>query len=294
MTSPAEVTWHQTLKPTEVEAVEALLARGAAADGHAPLSEHGRLHLRATADSGQQHAVARMSGRIVGYGFLGADATAEMLVDPGVRRQGIGAALLEAMQQQAGPRLRLWAHGDLPAAQALAASAGMRPVRRLCRYVRSLEDLPDRGLPEGYALRTFTRADADDWLELNAAAFVDLPDQGGWTEADLALRLAQPWFDPQGFLLAFDEQGLAGAHWTKVHDDAEPIGEVYVLAVAERARGTGLASALTIAGLQYLRDRGLARVMLFADSSNTAAVHLYTRLGFTAAACDVQYGFPTD
>ncbi len=290
----ADLAWQETLTGPEVAQIDAMLDRVSGLDGVSSLSEHTYLHVRAGGGPGQRHLLARRDGRIIGYGFLDAEDVGEVLVDPDARGQGVGASLLAVVQNAAGPGLRLWAHGDLTGARALAARAGMVPVRQLCRYTRALADLPDRPLPTGFSVRTFTPADAPAWLALNAAAFVDLPDQGSWTEADLAQRMRQPWFDPAGFLLAFDDQGLAGAHWTKVHGGGEhahsPVGEVYVLAVAPRARGTGLGTALTVAGLAHLRGEGLPEVMLYVDSANTAAVRLYTGLGFTCADCDVQYG----
>src|SRR6476646_9337395 len=48
-----------------------------------------------------------------------ADASGELVVDPGSRRQGLGTALVEAVLGEA-PGARLWSHGRLPAAAALA------------------------------------------------------------------------------------------------------------------------------------------------------------------------------
>ena len=36
----------------------------------------------------------------------------------------------------------------------------------------------------------------------------------------LRAREQEAWFDPEGFLLAFDDEGLAGFCWTKVHPAA--------------------------------------------------------------------------
>lgn len=281
----ARLTWQQTLSGSEVAAIDAMLDRVSDADGVSSLSEHAYLHLRAGGGPKQRHLLARRDGVIAGYAFLDPENVGELLVDPAARCQGLGSLLLAEVLERGGPATRVWSHGDLPAARRLAQD--MVEVRRLCRYTRSLADVPERPLPPGFTLRTFTAGDADAWLALNAEAFVDLPDQGGWSQADLDQRLRQPWFDPEGFLLAFDEAGLAGFHWTKVH--AGLVGEVYVLAVAPRTRGTGLGSALTAAGLQHLRDQGLSEVMLYVDSNNTAGVALYERLGFTRADCDVQY-----
>ena len=80
-----------------------------------------------------------------------------------------------------------------------------------------------------------------------------------------ALREAEPWFDPDGFLLAWrgdpDDGGeLLGSHWTKVHPPGdvgdEPVGEVYVLGIDPDAQGLRLGRALTDLGLAHLRARG--------------------------------------
>jgi mycothiol synthase len=160
-------------------------------------------------------------------------------------------------------------------------------------------------LPDGISIRPF-RPGQDDaaWVALNAAAFADHPDQGKWTIDDLHIRLREPWFDPAGFLVAENRDGsLLGFHWTKVHGevhthplpegvephDHEPIGEVYVLGVAPSAKGLGLGTALTLAGLRYLRGRGLDQVMLYVDESNTAAIALYKKLGFVRWSTDVAF-----
>ena len=63
-----------------------------------------------------------------------------------------------------------------------------------------------------------------------------------------------------------------------------------MLGVEPTAHGGGLGRALTTAGLAHLRDkRGLDRVMLYVDDSNTGAVALYERLGFARWSAHVNY-----
>jgi mycothiol synthase len=224
-------------------------------------------------------------------------ATAEIVVRPDQRRGGLGSALLKAAAELAGPTpLRVWAHGDLPASQGFARAHGYERVRELWQMSRPLTDpLPSSPLPDGFTLRAFRPGQDDDaWLAINAAAFAHHAEQGAWQVADLQQRMAEPWFDPAGFLLLADDATgeLAGFHWTKVHPAEQPVGEVYVVGVAPGYQGRGLAKPLTLAGLQHLRGRGLARVMLYVDGDNDAAVRTYSGLGFTRAALDVQYARP--
>jgi len=191
----------------------------------------------------------------------------------------------------------LWAHGDVPAAAALAASAGLSRTRALWRMTRSLRvPLAEPRLAPGISVRTFVPGqDEPEWLIVNGRAFADHPEQGRWTREDIDVREREPWFDPAGFFLAERGGRLVGFHWTKIHPagpapGSAPVGEVYVLGIDPAGQGTGLGRALTLLGLHYLRDRGLGEVMLYVEESNVAAIKLYESLGFARASTDVMYG----
>ena len=212
------------------------------------------------------------------------------MVHPHRRRRGLGRALAGELTATAGRHvLRLWAHGDLPAAAALARAAGFERFRALWQMRRPLrEPLDQPVLPAGRTLRTFVPGqDEDDWLSLNGRAFAKHPEQGGWTRHDLELREREPWFDPAGFFIAERDGQMAGFHWTKVHDPT--LGEVYVVGVDPAEQGSGLGRALTLAGLRHLRDRGVAEAMLYVDEDNVPAIRMYEALGFTRATVDAMY-----
>jgi mycothiol synthase len=272
-------------------AVLELAAAAARADGVAPLSEHGMLRVQ-HGEAGQgQDVIVTADGVIAGYAYLDMDAAGELVVHPDRRRRGLGTALVRALTADAGG-LRLWAHGDLPAAVALAKAEGFERFRALLQLRRPLSGpLAAPEFPDGITLRTFrVGQDEDDWLRVNARAFAKHPEQGGWTRRDIELREHEPWFDPDGFFIAERDGAIAGFHWTKVHRRAEGgLGEVYVVGVDPDARGGGLGRALTLAGLHYLRDRGLEEVMLYADEDNTPAISMYQHLGFTLWRTDAMY-----
>jgi mycothiol synthase len=226
----------------------------------------------------------------------------ELAVHPSYRNQGVADRLVGKLKGTRGfAGLKAWSHGNHEAAADLAARYGYGPVRelwkmRLSTAAADLPDvvLPDVVLPEGVTLRAFVPGqDEDAWLAANRAAFAHHPEQGNMTRADLDARMAEPWFDPAGFLLAVDASDrLLGFHWTKVHPrqgEHPAIGEVYVVGVTPAAQGTGLGKALTIAGIKYLQAQGPHAVMLYVDADNVPAVSLYRRLGFTRWDVDVMY-----
>ena len=220
---------------------------------------------------------------------------AELVIHPDHRGRGLGLALARALLAEAAPHpVRVWAHGDLPAARALAARAGFSRIRSLWTMHRPLADLPPvPALPAGVTIRTFCAgADEAAWLDLNRKAFAHHPEQGAWTAEDLSLREREPWFDPDGFFLAERDGKLAGFHWTKIHGSPPDIGEVYVVGVDPAGQGGGLGRVLTMTGLGYLRSRGLAEVMLYVDEDNAPAIRLYESLGFSHQGTDVMFRHP--
>lgn len=308
-----DLSWSGGLDEAEIAEVQALVSAVSDADGTAPLSEHVLLHLRSGGDDEAAHLLGRdATGALVAFAHLDvtdpvAGGAGEFAVHPAQRRAGVGGRVVRALLDRtaaagspAGRRLRLWAHGEHPGAVALAVGLGFTRARVLLQMRRSL--LAPLPLPEpvpGVRLRPFVvGADEAEFLRVNNAAFDWHPEQGGWDLERVKLREAETWFDPAGFLLAVDQGDghLLGFHWTKVHGASgsgehphEPIGEVYVLGVDPSARGRRLGSALTVAGLRHLRDRGLSQVMLYVEADNASAVRVYRDLGFTRWDVDVSY-----
>lgn len=298
MGAGVEIKRADRLEPGEAASVLELAQAAADADGVYPFSEASVLRLRHP-DAGRGstsvvHLLAQAGPVPAGYAQVdrpgpGEEPTAELCVHPAWRRRGIGRALATAALAGAAGRPRLWAHGDLPAANALARSLGLSRTRVLWQMRRSLaEPIPAPQWPAGVRLRAF-RPGVDDeaWLAANARAFAGHPEQGHCTVTDLRMRMRAPWFDPEGFFLAVRESdgAILGFHWTKVPADAA-FGEIYVLGVDPASHRSGLGTALALTGLAYLRDRGLSEARLYVDESNQAAVRLYQRLGFARFAAD--------
>jgi mycothiol synthase len=287
----------------------------AEADKVVPLSEQVLLAVRQEhhADSSEPlarsvHFLAYAERHLAGYAHLeptnGKGSTAEMMTDPSHRRAGVATALIRDLEQALEPQaedLRLWSHGDLASARAFATRNGYGRVRELWQMRRPLRpavsSLPPVLVPEGFKTRHFVVGrDEQAWLRVNARAFVDHPEQGRLTRHDLDQRIAEPWFDPQGFILIEDIRDphavLAASHWTKVVGGQDPrtsTGEVYVVGVDPAYQGRGLGRTATILGLAHLRQKGLTEAMLYVDADNRAALATYRGLDFDRSGVDIMY-----
>ncbi len=287
-----DLDWRTGLSEAEQTGIRALIAAATAVDGVAPVGDQ---VLRELGHDRTRHLLATDGADLVGYLNLAPagdedPAMAELVVHPQARRRGIGAALARAGLAEGRAGTRIWAHGNLEAARALAASLDLKTVRELLQMRRPLTDLPPLRTADGVRISTYAGpADDAEILRVNNAAFSWHPEQGGWTEQDIEERRGEPWFDPEGLFEAFDERTgtLLGFHWTKVHGG--DLGEVYIVGVDPAAQGRGLGSVLTLIGLHHLAGRSLATVLLYVEADNSAAVATYRNLGFEVFGVDVAY-----
>lgn len=278
------------------------------ADGNPPLSDQTFVAL-GTEESAQNiishlaysgaGSESELAGIIVAIRDEGTGRwTVELVVAPQHRSAGIGKELLTRLGEDIDlTAILTWAHGDHEAARKLAESIGLSRVRELYRMRREGTDsLEEAVLQRGLTVRTFRMGeDEPAWIQANAKAFADHPEQGSLTLSDLDARMAEDWFDPSGFFLAFDpDSQLVAYHWTKIHpasaNASRPMGEVYVVGVLPEAQGLGLGRALTVMGINYLLEQGVDSVLLYVDAENEPAVKLYRSLGFTLWDADIMYG----
>jgi mycothiol synthase len=295
----------QPVTPADLVTVTRLHDDVEAVDGHPSLGEAVWRDLDEPLEPVSAGVLATDEGRPVGFAYVYRSDSfspphwaAGMVVHPDVRGStGVEVALLErAVEHVAaagGGLVVLWVFEPDQRDDEAAARAGFRHQRDLLQERVPLPLGEEPAWPPGVEVRSFVPGQDDRaWLTVNNRAFADHPEQGGWVEATLERRMAEPWFDPKGFLLAFDADGLAGFCWTKVHPatDVDPeLGEIFVIGVDPSRQGSGLGRALVVAGLAHLADRGTRTGMLFVDGDNEAALRLYESLGFTIHRRDRAY-----
>lgn len=259
----------------------------ASSTGRRPLSDHLWLDLRKGGGDGFVAVRLRDDDHTVAMAQIssGNEASSlETVVEPA--RDGdvevhaqVAHRVMHAFQEMGGGQLFWWLDDPAPELRHIAAHCGLRPVRQLHEMRIPLPHPESASIPT----RAFVPGQDDAaWLEVNNLAFATHAEQGGWTQELLESRMAEDWFDPDGFRMYDPDGELLGFCWTKLHLDADPVaGEIYVVAVRPDAHGRGLGRELTLAGLDAITARGIDLGLLYVDEHNDAAIRLYERLGFT-------------
>lgn len=250
-----------------------------------------------------QYAVAFEDHKPIAFAWCDG-VSAEFGVHPDHRGKGLGTRLLTEVRRRY-PNVAVWAHGDLPGASAVAAAAGLSPVRELWYMecdLQVVEDLMNSSPeefraamtpPRGMVVRSFRPEDTDAWLETNAAAFADHPEQGRVDHHDFAELRAQSWWQPhllrvlENTRASAQEPAMAGFVWMKPQAPGEM--EIFVLGVHPYYQGQKLGNLLVREGLATAVNLGATRSLLYVDGADTIATHLYERFGFTRVSTDTQY-----
>jgi mycothiol synthase len=223
--------------------------------------------------------------RLVGYAEITGGDRGDAAVHPDHRGRGIGTALARWMQDLA--RAQGTPVVGMPVPQGSPSDRLLEALGYHVRWTSWVLELPDgatvpeRPLPDGYALREATEADHEAVWTVQEDAFLE------WSERDrepfedwragVPLR---PGFEPWNLRVVTDPAGdivaIALIHLNGEGTDRE--GYVDRLATRRDQRGRGLAQALLVDAFAAARERGAVRSTLSTDS-RTGALGLYEKVG---------------
>ena len=287
----------RNMTPQNIAEVVQLLDTVEKVDGRKPLNDHLWIDLRQGGRPGFAGLTARHhnTAQPIAYCQIsrGNDSwSLDLVVDPLHRDNTLelGTALLgeatKIISSEGGAHVHWWVSDPTLEHNTLAKRINLQTGRTLLQMQVAL---PLRQQVLAATSQVTTQSfrvgiDEEAWLAVNNRAFINHPEQGGWTKQLLQSRQSEKWFDPQGFLLHFSAttRELVAFCWTKIDREADPkIGEIYVIAVDPQFHGQGLGRSLTVAGLEYLTNAGATTGMLFVDQDNTAAITTYEKIGFS-------------
>jgi mycothiol synthase len=268
-------------------------------------------------DMGRDLFIVDVDGQMAGYARTEwqdeEDARAHYVIcflKPEYRRQGIGTAMLQALEERA--IVALGEHpatGDAffstdtlgdPGADALLLGTGYVPARYHYVMVRpNLDPVPDAPLPDGLEVRPVRDEHLRQIYDAGVEAARGL---WGWlepTESDFDLFLTDPiQSDRTLWRIAWDGDQVAGQVRAFInHDENERFGQKrgWVENILVRApwRRRGLARALIAASIDGLRERGMTQGALGVDVDNpSGALRLYESVGFEKDGVETSYRKP--
>lgn len=263
----SEWAFKERLEKSERLAVLQLLNQIEEELHRAPIDESARrmvLHGRPS-----NYWLHEQDGTITGFALVtGSDPNVGEMSGGGIDNELLEKVLLKH------PHLHWWTRGSQPTSQGV-------PVRTLLLMAAQFDEkvaVDNSGLE----VRPFNiETDLDAWIELNNLAFTNHPEQGAWNRTDLLERLAEPWFDPSGFLVVLRSDEIVASVWTKIHElHPEREGEIYLLWVSPSHQGQGLGAIAVANGIRNLQQKGTHRIVLFVEESNVQAREMYSRFGF--------------
>ena len=303
-----------------VEQVEAMLEEVESSDGVAAISEAFLKGIND--DAGHRHIIATLGDKVVGFVTIDINRVVELAVHPSYRHDGLAIRLIKGLKDKFDitGAIDVWAHGDLPEAQRFVSNLDARRTRELHKMaVACPPDSSRKALFDTQSQQAHQRAEQldidvlnyttacerfgadvvdEEWLRVNNEAFAWHPEQGGWSLEQLQKAREVSWFDPEGVILIWkdDENNsrCMGFHWTKIpvnqqEEAGKRTGEVYVVCLADEARGKGMGGGITALGIEYLLKRGCSEIELYVEGDNAPAVATYRRLGFDVVHTDVVY-----
>ena len=230
--------------------------------------------------------------RLVAYAEVGLGGRGDAAVHPDFRGRGIGTALALWMQDNA--RSKGVTEIGMPVP---LDSAGDRLLAALGYRVRweswglALPEgsaVPQRPLPEGYAVRQADPAEYPQCWTVQEDAFLE------WSKRErapfddwLAEMTGRPGFEPWNIRVVTDPSGAVVAMaWVQLGEEAAYIAR---LATQREQRGRGLAQALLVDAFAVAREHGAVRSELSTDS-RTGALGLYEKVGMVVTSTWVNRG----
>jgi len=248
--------------------------------------------------------IVRTGENIVGY----MDVSAELdigrvilncLIHPEHRRRGLASKLLEHATHRAeevGAKVvQVNVLENNPAAKSTLPKLGFSFVRRFLRMSLDMTGINEPEMSKAALLcRPLQHGEEDRLTEIQNRSFA-----GGWgynpnTVEQITRRINLHHGCPEDVVLACDGDKITGYCWTRVIDDAGPAGserkgQIFMLGVDPDCHGRGIGKVALLAGLSYLKDKGLKLAELEVDSKNKVAYALYQSIGFKVQTSSLWY-----
>ena len=248
--------------------------------------------------------VAEIAGDIVGYLDVMPElnigrAVLSYLVHPGHRRRDFAKRLVERGLHRAGELGVRIAHVNIPQDKAMAkrlfSKMGFRFVRRFLELRLDLSKARLRKINQVASPCRYLRAGEEGKLmAIQNRSFTNTWGYSPNTIEDIIYLTSLPNRSLEDIVLAWDADRPIGYCWTKIDPGEDKAvggdnGRIYMLGVDPDYRGKEEGRQVLVAGLSYLKSKGIRIVELTVDSENKAACALYRSAGFEVWTSSLWY-----
>jgi mycothiol synthase len=228
-------------------------------------------------------------------------ATILGFVHPGMRRKGIGTALMRWSQAQAESLIadtraeqrvvRIRTESLTDPADRLYRAFGFQSVFDELVMRHDLgQPLPDQPLPEGVTLSTWLPELGDQFYQAYHAAFRERPGFPGWSAKEWIGYVTENDHIPEWSLLAREDEAPLGFVIGNIDLTNEPPGGfIWQVGVVPAARRRGLASALLVETMRRMQASGAPWADLTVHTNNPGAIKTYAEIGFVTVGQRARY-----
>ena len=170
-------------------------------------------------------------------------------------------------------------------------------------YLELRLSLADICLPDvaqsNYSYRHLQSGDEHDLTRLQNRCFADAWEYNPNTTEDIVYAVTRSHCSPADIILIYEGDKPIGYCWTRTKCGADLIngeekGRIHMLGIDPDYQGKGIGRNALLAGLNYLKNKGVQTVELEVASENKAALALYRSTGFTEWAKSYYYEKPID
>jgi len=248
--------------------------------------------------------VAEYEKEMVGYAL----AEPELLINrvilhcwvqPDHRRKGVARDLVNQVINRAEELNVQAVHVDISSNNSIARNElpklGFKYVRRYLELFLDIDKIPVKDLEKARKeCRQLQPGEEEKLADIQNRAFADHWGYHPNTPESIAYDINLSHRSSEDIILTCEDETFTGYCWTEIIDIAVNSGEkkhgiIYMIGTDPEYRGKGLGKKVLLAGLSYLKNKGIKTVSLSVDSENRVAYELYRTMGFEERGSTLWY-----
>ncbi len=238
--------------------------------------------------------ISQIAGKMVGY----IDVAPELgigrvilncWVHPEHRRRGLAAKLLGYATYRAKELGAKAAHVNIPqdntVAKRVLSKLGFRLVRRFLELRLDITKVHWQDIDQtALRCRHLQLGEEDKLTQIQSRSFAGTWGYNPNTVEEIIYRTNSSTCSAEDIILTYEGDKVFGYCWTEITGEEGTAtgrkGQIFMLGVDPDYRGKGVGKGILLAGLSYLKSKGLRVAELTVDSENKAALALYRPVGF--------------